>query len=441
MALLPTHPVGGVTGVVLANSGIDIALHDTYYVVAHLFDVTGTDCVYLGRLLNEACTIQGVAKMLPCKEKSDKGQPVTRSINFSNCICYAGYKRYSVSARLFKDEEGRGSASNKTESSVDSLDASRDITECDLKLDTHNQFESGETLYKLKSGLSEKIQNDSLPVIKKDVSLDRKSLKKSASYVSDSKANEFNMIMTLDEVEREKILVDLISGKWDKKVKKFVKIHEVMFCPQILIFAYADVSKAKGANTPGGDKVTLDGINLERIEKLSRALLDGSWCPGVARRVLIPKKKPGEFRPLTVLSPMDKIVASAMKIVLNIIFEKHKRLDMLPECRYFSNFNHGFRPNKGCHSALDVIITWGLTPWFIKAEIEKCYDTVDQKRLLSILGESFKDQLMIDILNKFFRMPIKDVEKGGPDPSKGLGISQGNPLKSSTRQCLFKRIR
>ena len=101
---------------------------------------------------------------------------------------------------------------------------------------------------------------------------------------------------------------------------------------------------------------------------------------------------------------------------------------MLPKQQYFHDFSHGFRPNRGCHSALDIIITWGLAPWFIKADIKKCYDTIDQKRLLSILKKSFKDQLLLDTLNKFFKMPIKDVNKGGPDPSKGLGVPQGNPL-------------
>jgi retron-type reverse transcriptase len=125
---------------------------------------------------------------------------------------------------------------------------------------------------------------------------------------------------------------------------------------------------------------------------------------------------------------MDKIVATAIKIVFNAIFERTKGLDMLPECRYFHNFNHGFRPNRGCHSALDIIITWGLSPWFIKADVEKCYDTIDQKRLLSILKQSFEDQLLLDTLNKFFKMPIKDIDKGGPDPSKGIGVPQGNPL-------------
>ena len=48
-------------------------------------------------------------------------------------------------------------------------------------------------------------------------------------------------------------------------------------------------------------------------------------------------------------------MASAIKIVLNAVFEKHKGLDKLPKERYFHTFSHGFRPNRGCHSALDVI--------------------------------------------------------------------------------------
>lgn len=175
-----------------------------------MFDVTETNYVCLGHLLNEILTIQGVAKSLLCKEKSYKGQLVTRFIKFPNHIRGAGYKRYGVSARLFKkDKEGRGDAPNKMESPADSLDTSRDITECDLKLDTHNQFENGETC----TGLSEKIQNNLLSITKKDVFPVGKSLKNTNSYVSNSKNNKFNMIVTLNEIEREKVLIDLISDK------------------------------------------------------------------------------------------------------------------------------------------------------------------------------------------------------------------------------------
>jgi retron-type reverse transcriptase len=163
-------------------------------------------------------------------------------------------------------------------------------------------------------------------------------------------------------------------------------------------------------------------MNLERILNLSKELVDGTWRAGIARRVMISKPGTDDRRPLTVLSPYDKIVASAIKIVLNAIFEKQNGLDKLPKERYFHTFSHGFRPNRGCHSALDVTVTWGLSPWLIKADIKKCYDSIDQKRLVSILGKSVKDQILVDTLYKLFNMPVKNLNLGGPDTSRVSGF-------------------
>lgn len=118
------------------------------------------------------------------------------------------------------------------------------------------------------------------------------------------------------------------------------ELYSLIYKPEMLIYAYENIKSKPGNMTPGVTPETLDGISNTKIESLSQALRDESFTFGPSRRVQIPKA-PGGTRPLSVASPMDKIVQEAMRIVLEAIYEP-----------IFKDCSHGFRPNKGCHTAL-----------------------------------------------------------------------------------------
>jgi retron-type reverse transcriptase len=221
-----------------------------------------------------------------------------------------------------------------------------------------------------------------------------------------------------------------VQNCWNPKNKKFENLFEVAFTEEALAAAYKEASKAKGAITPGGDGMTIDGINLGRIKKLATELKGGYWKPGKARRVMNPKKDTGKLRPLTILSGDDKIVNQAIKNVLTIIYEAPgvTNCEQSDQSIRFENSSHAFRPNRGCHTALQKTTTWGLVSWYSKVDIVKFYDSVDQNRLINLIRRHIDDRVIEDTIRKQFNIEVTGLEKGGPDTSKGKGIPQGSPL-------------
>lgn len=133
----------------------------------------------------------------------------------------------------------------------------------------------------------------------------------------------------------------------------------------------------------GSDKATLDGISETWFTQTSKELKEEKYSFKPARRVYIPKAN-GKMRPLGISSPRDKIVQQAVKMVLEIILEPK-----------FLDSSHGFRPNRGCHTALREIRNWKGVPWVIEGDIKSFFDNIDHHILSDLLRKHFVDKRLI----------------------------------------------
>jgi group II intron reverse transcriptase/maturase len=138
--------------------------------------------------------------------------------------------------------------------------------------------------------------------------------------------------------------------------------------------------------TRGATHETADGMALAKIDAIIEALRYERyrWTP--VRRVRIPKKD-GTTRPLGLPTWSDKLLQEVVRSILEAYYEPQ-----------FRPSSHGFRPGRGCHTALkEIERVWSGTVWWIEGDISKCFDRLDHQVLLSILGERIRD-------NRFLRL-------------------------------------
>lgn len=164
-------------------------------------------------------------------------------------------------------------------------------------------------------------------------------------------------------------------------------VYRLLYNPDLYLRAYGKLNSNAGAMTPGATPETVDGMSLEKINAIIEALRYERyrWTP--TRRTYIPKKN-GKLRPLSMPSWSDKLLQEVIRSILSAYYEPQ-----------FSDHSHGFRPNRGCHTALrEITQKWKATKWFIEGDISACFDKIDHNILLNILQEKFHDKRFIRLL-------------------------------------------
>ncbi len=169
------------------------------------------------------------------------------------------------------------------------------------------------------------------------------------------------------------------------------RIYRQLFNKDLFLMAYGKIYRNKGAMTHGVTQETPDGMSLEKIDAIIEALRyeRSQWLP--ARRTYIPKQN-GKKRPLGMPVWSDKLVQEVIRLMLEAYYEPQ-----------FSEHSHGFRPERGCHTALrEIYYNWRGTTWFIEGDSSQCFDKLDHELLLNTLSENIHDKRFIDLMRELF---------------------------------------
>jgi group II intron reverse transcriptase/maturase len=166
------------------------------------------------------------------------------------------------------------------------------------------------------------------------------------------------------------------------------RVYRQLFNPDLYLKAYGKLYRNRGAMTPGVDRETVDGMTLAKIEAIILALRSERYRWKPTRRTYIAKKQSAKKRPLGLPTWSDKLLQEMIRMILEAYYEPQ-----------FSDHSHGFRPRRGCHTALHAISRkWQGTVWFLEGDISRCFDSLDHEVLLSILQEKIQDHRFLRLI-------------------------------------------
>jgi group II intron reverse transcriptase/maturase len=175
--------------------------------------------------------------------------------------------------------------------------------------------------------------------------------------------------------------------KLGEKRIPLTRVYRSLYSEDLFLAAYDKIARNQGALTLGTENDTVDGMSLERIRNIIQKLRNEQFRFRPSRRIQIPKKSGGS-RPLSIPNFSEKLVQEVLRAILEAYYEPR-----------FLDCSHGFRPERGCHTALAYIKRKfkGMS-WFIEGDIRGCFDNISHDALMNILSEDIQDGRLLNLI-------------------------------------------